>query len=255
MRINKLALIASLSTVIGSVIPVYAAADPMLKISMLYSETIVAQGSDSFSITYEDEDGEENVLDISAASLTDDTISVIMSAGDYTITDIEYNGYNYLVQTEGYAVTTEFTITDEKDGEITLAIGADPVNDLTEDTEDVIIKQNYETVDELTERQTGSTDTEDTEDADTSDEGSSTEDSETEDTSEDESTDEADAEETEESTADEETEEEPELISENPEEEEGSETVKTTWRSLVVLGIVAAATFGGLFIAHKKGKI
>ena len=128
-------------------IPVMAADATSLYINVQYSDSISPEPDDKFVITYHAKNEEKtNEIVLNASDLNGKTGKMDFAAGEYVISDIEYQGYNTDVEDAGYAINSSFVISSDTNNAafITLAIGEDEGDKLLEQYDNVIVKQYYQ---------------------------------------------------------------------------------------------------------------
>lgn len=128
-------------------IPVMAADSTSLYINVQYSDSISPEPDDKFVITYHAKNEEKtNEIVLNASDLNGKTGKMDFAAGEYVISDIEYQGYNTDVEDAGYAINSSFVISSDTNNAafITLAIGEDEGDKLLEQYDNVIVKQYYQ---------------------------------------------------------------------------------------------------------------
>ena len=135
------------------IMPVYADdASTYVHMEVKYSDDITPQEGDEFLITYhEKESGDYEQIEFDASELVGKTGKVELSPADYIITDVAYEGYNKKINSQGYCVTNEFTVTDDPEDyeEFILSIGTNAGTNLMKQYENTIAKKEDEIVKSL----------------------------------------------------------------------------------------------------------
>lgn len=105
------ALALCICSVLSFSIPVMAADSTALYINVQYSDSISPEPDDKFVITYHVKNEEKtNEIVLNASDLNGKTGKMDFAAGDYVISDIEYQGYDTDVEDAGYAINSSFVI-------------------------------------------------------------------------------------------------------------------------------------------------
>lgn len=141
------ALALCICSVLSFSMPVMAADSTALYINVQYSDSISPEPDDKFVITYHVKDEEKtNEIVLNASDLNGKTGKMDFAAGNYVISDIEYQGYNTDVEDAGYAINSSFVISGDTNNAafITLVIGEDEGNKLLEQYDNVMVKQYYQ---------------------------------------------------------------------------------------------------------------
>lgn len=81
---------------------------------------------DIFKVTISSEAGEETVIEINGKNFAEESYS--LTAGSYSVTNIEYKGLNSAVFQQGYGATKTFTLTNGNVNRISLYIGSTQVS-------------------------------------------------------------------------------------------------------------------------------
>lgn len=130
---------------------------PVVHLSVLYSDDIIPQTGDTFTITYK-VDGSDTTSEMKfdASFLAGKTGKIDMDIAMYDIVSIEYTGYNKDIEKQGYAILGSFEVTaDEADyPELMIGVGREAGEKLESVYSDVLIRANgqfYRSFSEITE--------------------------------------------------------------------------------------------------------
>lgn len=132
---------------------VTSAYSPCVHIQVAYSSDIAPQQNDNFCIYYRNAGSAESAsITFDASTLSGNIGKLDLPAGDYEITDIEYQGSNNIIYKQGYAINKTFSVgeTPEAYSEFILAIGYETGSGLIEQNDgDYIAIQNGYSVNRL----------------------------------------------------------------------------------------------------------
>lgn len=88
-----------------------------LDLFVYYSDDITPQEGDTFTVTYEDSDGNSSTLTFDTYEYAEDYGVFELPVGTYTATDVTYEGTNQDIFDQGYGITSQFKV---KEGDYTI---------------------------------------------------------------------------------------------------------------------------------------
>lgn len=116
----------------------------------LYSDDIPAQNGDKFYIEFQDILGKSYNMVVDASTATESPLQINMEPGTYYVTNVAYVGYNSNIETQGFCITTTFSVGDEALNEIRIGIGTTKADQIYSEYRDTLYIKNNDIVSNTT---------------------------------------------------------------------------------------------------------